>query len=74
GYTAIFATAATFFLIQFASLRLPASKVLSYGYLTPFFIILIEGMIGNGWPSVSVLMGAALTALALLVMALARDG
>jgi len=72
-YTAIFATASTFFLIQFASLRLPASKVLSYGYLTPSFVILIEGAIGHGWPSVSVLMGAALTAAALLVMAFAAD-
>jgi len=73
-YTAIFATAATFFLIQFASLRLPASKALSYGYLTPSFVILIEGAIGHGWPSFSVLVGAMLTAAALLVMAFAADG
>lgn len=73
-YTAIFATAATFFLLQFASMRLPASKVLSYGYLTPSFVILIEGIIGHGWPSLSILAGATLTAAALLVMAFAADG
>ncbi|MEL6743888.1 MAG: DMT family transporter [Pseudomonadota bacterium] len=72
-YTAIFATAATFFLLQFASMRLPASKVLSYGYLTPSFVILIEGAIGHGWPSMSILAGATLTAAALLVMAFAAD-
>ena len=73
AYLAIFTTAGTFFLVQFASMRLPASKVLSYGYLTPAAVIIIEGVIGHGWASVSVLVGAAVTAAALLVMALAPD-
>ena len=74
AYLAIFTTAGTFFLIQFASMRLPASKVLSYGYLTPSIIILIEGMIGHGWASLSVMAGAMVTAVALAVMAFAPDG
>jgi drug/metabolite transporter (DMT)-like permease len=73
AYLAIFTTAGTFFLLQFASLRLPASKVLSYGYLTPAFIIVLEGLIGHGWTSLSVVMGALVTAAALLVMALLPD-
>ncbi len=73
AYLAIFATAATFFLVQFASVRLPASKVLSYGYLTPVFVILIEGFIGHGWASASVFAGAGATAAALLIMVLAPD-
>ncbi len=73
-YLAIFTTAGTFFLVQFASMRLPSSKVLSYGYLTPAAIIVIEGAIGHGWASFSVLAGAAVTAAALLVMAFAPDG
>lgn len=73
AYLAIFTTATTFFLIQFASLRLPASKVLSYGYLTPAFVILIEGVIGHGWAVPSILFGALVTAIALLVMAFAPD-
>ena len=73
AYLAIFTTAGTFFLVQFASMRLPSSKVLSYGYLTPAAIIIIEGAIGHGWPSASVLLGASVTAAALLVMALAPD-
>ena len=68
------ATLAVFaFLIQFASLRLPASKVLSYTYFTPAFVILIEGMIGHGWVGPSILAGAMVTAAAMLVMALAPD-
>jgi len=73
AYLAIFTTAGTFFLVQYASMRLPASKVLSYGYITPAAIILIEGIIGHGWISFSVAMGAIVTAIALLVMALAPD-
>ena len=73
AYTAILATATTFFLLQFASVRLPASKVLSYGYLTPAFVILIEGFVGHGWASVSTFIGAGVIAAALLLMALAPD-
>ncbi len=73
AYLSVFTTAGTFFLIQFASLRLPASKVLSYTYFTPAFVILIEGSIGHGWVGPSILAGAAVTAAAMLVMALAPD-
>lgn len=73
SYLAVFTTAGTFFLVQFASMRLPASKVLSYGYLTPSFVILIEGLIGHGWVALSVMAGALVTALALLVVAFAPD-
>lgn len=74
AYLFIFTTALTFFLLQFAALRLPASKVLAYGYLTPAFVIVLEGIIGHGWANVSVLAGALVTAAALLVLAFAPDG
>lgn len=73
AYLVIFTTATTFFLLRYAAVRLPASKVLSYGYLTPSFIILIEGLIGHGWVSLSVMAGALVTALALAVVALSPD-
>lgn len=73
AYLATFTTAGTFFLLQFASMRLPASKVLTYGYLTPSFVILYEGLAGRGWVSGSVALGAAVTVLALLVLVLAPD-
>ncbi|MGN6157604.1 MAG: DMT family transporter, partial [Devosia sp.] len=41
-YLAVGSTAICFFLIQFASLRLPAPKVIAYGYLTPAFVIVLE--------------------------------
>ena len=72
-YLAIGSTAVCFFLIQFASLRLPASKVVAYVYLTPVFVILFEALAGHGWPSVSVAAGAAVTVLGLIVLARVRD-
>lgn len=72
-YLAVFTTAGTFFLLQFASMRLPASKTLAYGYLTPSFIILYEGLLGHGWANAGILAGAAVTVLGLAVMAFARD-
>lgn len=73
AYLAIFTTAGTFFLLQFASIRLPAAKVLAYGYLTPTIIILIEGLIGHGWASSNVLVGALMTVSALIVVGIAPD-
>jgi drug/metabolite transporter (DMT)-like permease len=72
-YLAVVTTVITFMLLQFASMRLPAPKVLAYGYLTPSFIIVLEGLIGHGWVHPSVAAGALVTACGLLVMALLPD-
>ncbi|PZU84518.1 MAG: EamA family transporter [Shinella sp.] len=72
-YLSVITTALTFFLLQYASMRLPAPKVLAYGYLTPTFIIVIEGLIGHGWATGPVFLGALVTACGLLVMALLPD-
>ena len=72
-YLAVVTTAGTFLLLQYASMRLPASKVLGYGYLTPSFIILVEGILGHGWASLPVLAGALVTACGLALMAFLPD-
>jgi drug/metabolite transporter (DMT)-like permease len=72
-YLAVGPTAICFFLIQFASHHLPAAKVIAYGYLTPAFVILFEGFAGHGWTSISVVLGALVTVLGLLVLAFVRD-
>lgn len=68
AYTAVFASAATVFLIQFASLRLPSSKVMAYTYLTPSWVILWEIALGQPVPGILVLGGVGLTVLALLML------
>lgn len=67
-YLAIFATAGSFLMVQYATLRLPASKVMAYGYLVPSFVIVWEGLAGQGWVAPPVLLGAAATVAGLLVL------
>ncbi len=67
-YLAISATAITFFLLQFATMRLPAAKVMAYGYLVPSFVILWEGLLGHGWVALPVWLGVAATIGALLIL------
>ena len=67
-YTAIFASAATFVLLQFATLRLPSSKVMAYTYLTPSWVILWQLSLGEAAPSAIVLIGFAATIGALLLL------
>ena len=72
-YLAVGPTAICFFLIQFASLRLPAPKVIAYGYLTPAFVILFEAIAGHGLPDLAIIIGASVTVLGLIVLAVLRD-
>ena len=73
GYTSIFAGSTTFFLVQYATLRLPAAKVMAYTYLTPSWVIVWEFALGHEVPGVLVLAGVALTIVA-LVMLLRDEG
>ena len=72
-YTAVFASAATFVLLQFATLRLPSSKVMAYTYLTPSWVIVWGIALGSGTPPALVLLGVGLTIVALLLL-LRDDG
>lgn len=72
-YVSILASAVTFVLLQFATLRLPSSKVMAYTYLTPSWVILWEIALGHGAPRGLTLVGVALT-VAALVMLLENDG
>lgn len=68
GYTAIFASAATFTLLQFATLRLPSSKVMAYTYLTPSWVILWDIGLGGVAPPALILIGVGFTVAALLLL------
>ncbi|GIT91188.1 multidrug DMT transporter [Jannaschia pagri] len=71
GYTALAASAATFVLLQFAALRLPASKVMAYTYLVPTWVIVWDVALGRPPVLGAALVGVVLTVCALL--ALLRD-
>lgn len=67
-YIAVFASAATFVLLQFATMRLPSAKVMAYTYLTPSWVILWEVALGNGVPRPLVFGGVVLTIIALVML------
>ena len=67
-YTAVFASAATFTLLQFAALRLPAAKVMAYTYLTPSWVIVWQIAFGGALPSPLILIGIGLTIVALTLL------
>lgn len=64
-YVAVAASALTFVLLQYATLRLPAAKVMAYTYLVPCWVILWEIALHGAVPPGLVLVGVALTVLAL---------
>lgn len=70
AYLAVFTTAVTFYLLEYASLRLPAAKVMSYNYLTPSFVVLLEALRTGGAPAPTVLIGVGITAMATLFLQL----
>ncbi len=67
-YLMVFATATTFSLVSFASMRLPSSKVLAYTYLIPSWVILWELVLGHAAPPLLVLGGVGLTLVALVML------
>jgi drug/metabolite transporter (DMT)-like permease len=67
-YVAVAASAMTFVLLQYASLRLPAAKVMAYTYLVPAWVILWEIAMHGDTPPALVLAGVAMTALALWLL------
>ncbi len=67
-YVAVFASAATFVLVQFASLRLPSAKVMAYTYLTPSWVLMWEAALGHDLPPITIVAGVGLTIVALVLL------
>lgn len=71
-YLAVFTSAVTFVLLQYATMRLPSSKVMAYTYLAPSWVIGWEVALGHAPPPPIVLAGVVFTAIALML--LLKDG
>ncbi len=68
AYLAVFASATTFVLLQYAALRLPSAKVMAYTYLVPSWVICWEVALGHGAPVRLTAVGVLLTIVALVVL------
>ncbi|MDP6564394.1 MAG: DMT family transporter [Alphaproteobacteria bacterium] len=68
AYLAVFTTIITFFIIQHATLRLGPTRVMSYSYLTPAFVVAIDWALGKGLPTPMTLPGIAIIVAAMFVV------
>lgn len=68
GYLAVFTTIVTFFLTKFATIRLGSTTVMSYSYLYPLFVVVIELFLGHGLPEPKIWPGVLITVLAMVVI------
>jgi drug/metabolite transporter (DMT)-like permease len=68
AYVAVAASAMTFVLLQYATLRLPAARVMAYTYLVPSWVILWEIALHGDLPMGLVLVGVAMTVLSLWLL------
>ena len=68
AYVTVFASATTFFLLQYAALHLKAAKVMAYTYLVPVWVILWEVALGGSLPPLTVFLGIAAVIMALLML------
>jgi drug/metabolite transporter (DMT)-like permease len=67
-YVTVAASALSFVLIQYATLRLPSAKVMAYTYLVPSWVIMWELALNHGHPPATTLIGVALTVAALALL------
>jgi drug/metabolite transporter (DMT)-like permease len=72
AYLGIINTAVTFMLVKYAGTRIPSAKVMAYTFLTPVFVVLLEGALGRGWPALIVWGGLAVTVAATAAFAFSR--
>jgi drug/metabolite transporter (DMT)-like permease len=68
GYTAVFATAASFVLTQYAAMRLSAANVMAYTYLVPIWVIVWQLVLVRDLPPTMVLLGVMVIVMALVSM------
>ncbi len=68
AYIAIGSTVVAFFLIQSGTIRIGPTRVQTYSYLLPAFVLLIDWAIGKGLPTLVTLPGIAIVVAASLVI------
>ncbi len=72
-YLAFFATAASFFLIQFAARRLSSIKVMAYTYAVPFWVTALEVLLGHSSISNVLLIGGGIIFTSLILLLINKD-
>ena len=72
-YLALFATSASFFLIQFSASRLSSVKVMAYTYAVPIWVLLFNWLFGSGLPDSSLMWGGIVIVFVLIFLLRNKD-
>ena len=73
-YLAIFATAASFFLIQYSAVRLSSIKVMAYTYAVPIWVVLLQIIFLQQLPNKITFVGAFVILVSLLILLFNDEG
>ena len=72
-YLAVFATATSFFLIQYSAIRLSSIKVMAYTYAIPIWVVFAEVIFLDFYTSYIVIVGAAIILICLMLLLFDRE-
>lgn len=67
-YLACFTTVISFYLTQYAIPAIGPTRVMAYSYLYPGLVLVIDVMLGHGWPEIRVVPGIAVILGAMFVL------
>lgn len=68
SYLALFTTVFSFFLTQYSIPYIGATKVMAYSYLYPTLVLVLDILLGKGWPGSGVLPGVFIVLIAMFVL------
>lgn len=67
-YLALFSTVISFYCTQYATGIIGPTRTISYSYLYPLLVMVLNYLLGRGWPPLQVIPGIVLTLAAMLLL------
>ena len=67
-YLALFSTVISFYCTQYATRIIGPTRTIAYSYLYPLLVMVLNYILGRGWPAVQVIPGILLTLAAMLLL------
>ncbi len=73
GYLACFSTVISFYLTQFSIPVIGPTRTMAYSYLYPALVLVLDVLLGRGWPEIQVLPGILVILAAMFVLQIPVD-
>ena len=73
-YLAFFTTVVSFYLTQFSTPIIGPTRVMAYSYLYPALVLLLDILIGNGWPVLQVFPGLGFILVSMVILQMPKSG